>query len=150
MLFFVCFSKSTPVNKRLAPNLRRLETNWVEEIDFKSIEMLFEDEVLFSLTNFTLLAKITDLDVLLNVLSKLSSQCSYRFDVSWNVMDDEVSLLNTTDILWNIFEQFKRSTPIELELSSRGNHYLMRAMTLPRMDVSLFVDSYLDKNIVHR
>ena len=121
--------------------------NWTEEINLKSIEMLFEDEVLFSLTNFTLLAKITDLDVLHNVLSKLSSQCLYRFDVSWNVMDDEVSLSDRSDVLSNTFEQLKGPMAIELELSSKQDHYSMRAMTLPRMD-SLF-SVFRFENTVH-
>ena len=144
---FVYFSQYIPINKRLAPNLRRLKMNWIEEINLKSIEMLFEDDVLFSLTNFTLLAKITDLDVLHNVLSKLSSQCLYRFDVTWNAMDDEVSLSDTSDILSNTSEQLKGPVPIALELSSERDHYSMRAMTLPRMD-SLF-SVFLFQNAVH-
>ena len=143
----VYFSQNTPINKRLAPNLRRLKMNWTEEINLKSIEMLFEDDVLFSLTNFTLLAKITDLNVLHNVLSQLSSQCLYRFDVSWNVMDDEVPLSHRSDVLSNTFEQLKGPMAIELELSSKQDHYSMRAMTLPRMD-SLF-SVFRFENTVH-
>ena len=100
----VYFGQYIPINKRLAPNLRRLKMIWVEKIiNVKSIEMLFKCDVLFSLTNLTLLAQIRDLDVLHNILSKLSSQCSYRFDVTWYVVD-ELSLLDTSDILSNTFE----------------------------------------------
>jgi len=122
--------------------------NWAEEIDLKSIEMLFDDDVLFSLIQFTLLAKMTDLDVLHNVLSKLSNQCSYRFDVSWNLKEDEVSLSDTSNILSKTFEQIKGSIPVELELSSEGNHHSMRAMTLPRMDSSFSIFPF--KNTVCR
>ncbi len=146
---FVYFSQYTPINKRLAPKLRRLKMNWTEKVvNVKWIEMLFECEVLFSLTNFTLLAQISDLDVLHQVLSKLSSKCFYRFDVKWDVMD-QVSVSETSNILSNTFEQFKGPTPIELELFLRGDMYSIRAMTLPRMDPFLFVDLYLGENIVH-
>ena len=113
--------------------------NWVQEINLKSIEMLFDDDVLFSLIQFTLLANITDLDVLHNVLSKLSGQCSYRFDVRWNVMNDEEPLSDPNSILSKTFEQFKGPMTIDLELSLEGNHYSIRAMTLPRIDPSFSI-----------
>ncbi len=147
---FVYFSQYTPINKRLAPNLRRLKMNWVEKVvNVKSIEQLFECDVLFSLTNFTLLAQINDLNVLHNVLSKLSSQCFYRFDVKWNVIDEEVSLLDTSNVLSKTFEQLKGPMPIELELFLKRDNYSIRAMTLPRMDGFFCVDLYLRKYMVH-
>lgn len=91
--------------------------NWVEEINLKAIEMLFEDDVLFSLTNFILLAEITDLDVLHNILSKLSSQCSYRFDVNWKINKDEVSL-SDSNIVLNTCEQLETPMSIDVELYS--------------------------------
>ncbi len=145
----VYFSQYSPIDKRLAPNLRRLKLNCVNKIvDVKSIEMLFEDDVFFSLTNFTLLAEITDLDVLHKVLSKLSNQCVYRFDVLWAVKDD-VSLSDTSDILSNTFQQLKGPIPIELELTVKRDTYSVRAMTLPRMDVFFSVALHLGQNIVH-
>ena len=129
--------------------MRRLKIYWAEKVlHVKSIEMLFECDVLFALTNFTLLAEITDLNVLQNFLSKLSSQCLYRFDVTWYVMD-EVSLSDTSNILSNTLEQLKGPMTIELELSLKGDMYSIRAMTLPRMDVFLFTDMHLHENIVH-
>lgn len=146
---FIYFSRYSPINKRLAPNLRRLKLNWVEKVvNMKSIEMLFECDVLLSLTNFTLLGQISDLDVLQNVLPKLSSECLYRFDVTWYVTDD-VSLSDTSDILSNTFEQLKGPVPVELELTVKMDTYSIRAMTLPRMDVFFCVDLYLRENIVH-
>ena len=119
--------------------------NWVERaISVKSIERLFECDVLFSLTNFTLLGDITDLNVLHNVLSKLSSQCLYRFDLTWHIIG-VVSLLDTSNILSNTFEQLKGPVPIELEVSLEENTYSIRAMTLPRMDSYVDVDSYLSE-----
>ena len=131
-------------------NLRRLKTNWVKEINLKSIEMLFEDDVLFSLTNFTLLGQITDFDVVHNVLSKVSSQCSYRFDVTWDVMDDEVSLPDTSNILLKTFEQLKGPIPIELEFSSKRDYYSIRAMTLPRMDSFFSIFSFQNAYCIGR
>ena len=134
MFFFVYFRRNTPIDKRLAPNLRRLKMNWAKEINLKSIEMLFDDDVLFSLTQFTLLAKIEDVNVLHNVLSKLSSQCSYQFDVAWKILNDEVLLSDSRNVALNIFEQLKVPMSIDMEFFSKQDHYSTRAMTLPRMD----------------
>jgi hypothetical protein len=46
---------------------------------------LFDRDVLFSLTNFTLVGMVIELDVLRNLLSMLGQQCSYAFDVRWSV-----------------------------------------------------------------
>jgi len=155
---FIHFSRVTPINKRLAPNLRRLNINWIANvvtvepienvITVKSIEKLFEHDVLFSLTNFTLLAKIAGPYVLQNLLSMLSSQCLYSLDVNWFV-GTVVSLPETSAILSDTFQQFKGPVPIELELSLEENMYSIRAVTVPRMDRSLCVYSYLHKNTMH-
>ena len=117
-------------------------------INVESIDMLFESDVLFSLTNFTLLAQIDNLNVLHHVLSKLSSQCLYRFDIMWDVMDD-LFLSDASTILSNTFEQLKGPMPIELELSFKVEKYYIRAMTSPRMDVFCPVNWYICDNIVH-
>ena len=134
MLFFLYFSKHMPVNKRLAPNLRRLKMNWDGEINLKSIEMLFDDDVLFSLTNFSLFAKINSVYVLCNVLSKLSIQCSYQIDIRWNVLNDHMSLPETINVLSKAFERLKEPIPIELDLPSASENNMMRTVTLPRTD----------------
>ena len=123
-----------PINKRLAPNLRRLKMNWGGEINLKSIEMLFDDDVLFSLTNFRLLANINSVYVLCNVLSKLSIQCLYQIDVMWNVLNDHMSLPETINVLSNAFERLKEPIPIELDLPSANENNMMRTITLPRTD----------------
>ena len=145
---FAYFSRKASINRRLAPNLRRLKMNWINEINLESIEILFEDDVLFSLTQFILLADLTDLDVLHNVLSKLSSQCLYRFDVTSNVTNDEVSLSDPSNFVSNTFEKLKVPVSVELESSSKGNHYYIRAMTLPRVDS--FFSVYRFVALIHR
>jgi hypothetical protein len=112
------------------------------------IKKLFERDVLFSLTNFTLLAEIAGPDVLHNLLSMLSSQCLYSFDVNWFV-GTVVSPPETSKLLSNTFQQLKGPVPIELELYLKENKYSMRAVTVPRMDTTLCVYSYLHKNAVH-
>jgi hypothetical protein len=114
----------------------------------KSINKLFKPDVLFSLTNFILLAKIDDSHVLRNLVSMLSNQYLYSFDVKW-FGSNGVSVANTDKILSNIFQKLKGSVPIELELSLQENMHSVRAVTIARMDKSLSVDSYLDKNTVH-
>ena len=131
-----------PVNKRLAPNLRRLKMNWDGEINLKSIEMLFDDDVLFSLTNFSLLAKINSVYVLYNVLSKLSIQCLYQIDVRWNVLNDHMSLPDTVNYLSNAFERLKEPIPIELDLPSASENNMMRTITLPRTDSCFYLSEF--------
>ncbi|CAF2821266.1 unnamed protein product [Rotaria sp. Silwood2] len=142
-------NRITLINKRLAPNLRRLKIKWFGPvIDLESVNKLFERDVLFSLTSFTFLARIDGPHVLHNLLSMLSSQCLYSLDVKWFV-ETIISLSETGKILCNIFQQLKGSMPIELELSLEENMYSIRAVTLPKMDKSLYVYFYLHKNSVH-
>ncbi|CAF4472188.1 unnamed protein product [Rotaria sp. Silwood2] len=142
-------NRITLINKRLSPNLRRLKIKWFGPlIDLESVNKLFERDVLFSLTNFTFLARIDGPHVLHNLLSMLSSQCLYSFNVKW-FMETIISLSETGKILCNTFQQLKGSMPIELELSLEENMYSIRAVTLPKMDKSLYVYFYLHKNSVH-
>ena len=145
MLFFLYFSKHMPVNKRLAPNLRRLKMNWDGEINLKSIEMLFDDDVLFSLTNFSLFAKINSVYVLCNVLSKLSIQCSYQIDIRWNVLNDHMSLPETINVLSKAFERLKEPIPIELDLPSASENNMMRTVTLPRTDSCFYLSQFFSE-----
>jgi hypothetical protein len=148
------FSQVTPINKRLAPNLRRLKIEWFTSIiNLESVNKLFERDVLFSLTNFTLLATIADPYVLQNLLSMLSNQCLYSFGVNWFMTIAVLSSLEINKILSDIYQQLKGPVPIELELSLEENMYQtyrIRAVTVPRMDKCLCVYFYLHKNTVHR
>ncbi len=139
----------TLINKHRAPNLRQLKIKWFGPvIDLESVNKLFERDVLFSLTNFTFLAGIDGPHVLHNLLSMLSSQCLYSFDVKWFVRT-VISLSETSKILSDTFQQLKGSMPIELKLSLQENWCFIRAVTLPKMDKSLDVYFYLHKNTVH-
>ena len=114
----------------------------------ESINELFERDVLFSLMNFRLLARMSGLHVLHNLQLMLSSQCLYSFDVRWSVKA-VVSIVETSKILDDIFQQLKGPVPIELELSLEEEIYFIRALTVPRMNKCFCVYSYLRKNIVH-
>jgi hypothetical protein len=145
----IYFSRMTLINKHRAPNLRQLKIKWFGPvIDLESVNKLFERDVLFSLTNFTFLAGIDGPHVLHNLLSMLSSQCLYSFDVKWFVRT-VISLSETSKILSNTFQQLKGSMPIELKLSLGENMYSIKAVTLPKMNKSLYVYFYLHKNTVH-
>jgi hypothetical protein len=113
----------------------------------ESINELFERDVLYSLMNFRLLALVAGLHVLHHLQSMLSSQCLYSFDVKWTVQK-VVSISETSKILFDTFQQLKGPVPIELELFLEENLYFtIRALTVPRMNKSLCVYSYLHKNI---
>jgi hypothetical protein len=113
-----------------------------------SINELFELDVLFSLTKFSLSAEVDGSYVLQDLRSMLSSQCLYSFDVIWSV-GSVISLSDTSKILSDTFQQLKGRVPIELQVSLEENWYYVRAVTVPRMDKHLYVYTYLH-NTVHR
>ncbi|CAF4097305.1 unnamed protein product [Rotaria sordida] len=141
-------NRAIPINKHQASNLRRLKLNWNGRINtVDSINKLFERDVLFSLTNLKLWARMAGSHVLHHLLSMLSSQCLYSFDVKWFV-ESVVSLSDTSNILSDTFQQLKGPVSIELQLTLEENYYYVRAVTVPRMDKHICVYSYLD-NAVH-
>ncbi len=136
------------IDKRLVPNLRRLKIS-SKHVTFANglLDRLFDCDVLFSLTNFTLVGMVIGLNVLRNLLSMLGHQCSYAFDVRWSV-PTAISLSDTSDILLDMFRQLKGRVPIELSLELSENSYSIEASTTPRMNKSLDAYGYLKKNIV--
>ncbi|CAF4474938.1 unnamed protein product, partial [Rotaria sp. Silwood2] len=136
-----------PINRHLAPNLRYLNIKWNDCImNVKSINELFERDVLFSLTNFILVAHVNGPYVLHNLLSMLSSQCLYSFYVIWSVAIVMIPL-ETNKILSDTFEQLKGPVPIELKLSFEENMYSITAVTLPRMEKYFCIHSYLHNSV---
>ncbi|CAF4278475.1 unnamed protein product, partial [Rotaria sordida] len=99
------------IDKRLVPNLRRLkitlkyDTNAMDLLD-----QLFDHNVLFSLTKFTLEGMVTGP----NVVSK------------W-IVKTTISLSNTSSILLNTLQQLKERIPIELELCLYNDSYSIKA-----------------------
>lgn len=139
----------TSINKCIAPNLCRLRLIWFNTImNVDSINKLFEIDVLFSLTKFSLSAQLNDPNVLQDIRSKLSSQCLYSFDVMWHVKH-LVSLSESDTVFFNTFHQLKGSIPIKLEIYLLLYKYFIRASTIPLEDTELRVSSYLDKDTVH-
>jgi hypothetical protein len=148
VFLLIYFSRVSSIDKRLVPNLRRLKITSKYNIDaVELLDGLFDRDVLFSLTNFTLLGMVTGPYVVHNLLSMLSHQCSYTLFVRWHVKT-AISLSHTSVILLNTFRQLKGRIPIELELSLYDNSYSITALTVPRIDRSLCAYSYLDKNTV--
>lgn len=122
MILLIHFSRSTPINRRVAPNLRRLNIKWNGCImTVKSINELFERDVLFSLTNFVLVAQVDAPCALRNLLSMLSSQCLYSFNVNWFVRT-VMTPLERNKLLSDTFEQLKGPVPIELKLFFEKKH----------------------------
>jgi hypothetical protein len=149
-IFFllIYFSRVFSIDKRLLPNLRRLKIT--SKYNTHTIELpdrLFDRDVLFSLTNFTLVGMVTGPYVVRKLLSMLCHQCSYVLNVRWHVKT-AISLSDTSVVLLNTFRQLKGRVPIELELSLYDNSYSIRVLTVPTIDKSLCAYSYLNKNIV--
>jgi len=152
MTLLIQFRRVTSINKRLAPNLRRLTIECDGIITSKSFIDFFERDILFSLNKFTLFATIDSPHFLRSLLPMFSSQCLYSFAVVWFVKTT-VSLSETSKILSDTFQQLKASVPIELKLTIKNmsgieNMYSITARTIPSMKKYLDVDCYLDKKTV--
>jgi len=149
IILLIHFSRITSISKYLVPNLCRLKIAWFNTImNVDTINELFEVDVLFSLTKFTLWGRVDGANVLQHIRSKLSSQCLYSFDVEWHVKN-VVSLSESDKIFFNTFHQLKGSIPIQLQMYSLINKYFIRASTIPMVDTDLHVSSYLNINFVH-
>ncbi|CAF4896214.1 unnamed protein product [Rotaria socialis] len=117
-------------------------------IDKQLLDKLFDHDVLFSLTKFTLEETVTGPNVVSKLLSMLCHQCSYTYIVQWFVKTT-ISLSDTSSILLNALQQLKGRIPIELELFLYKDDYSIKAFTLPRKDKYLCAYTYFNKNIVH-
>ena len=117
-------------------------------MNVNSINELFGLDVLFSLKKFSLSGRVDGPYVLQYLLSMLSSQCLYSFDVEWHAKH-VVSLSETNEIFFNTFHQLKGSVPIKLKIYLILDKYFIRASTVPLQDTDLCVTSYLDKDTVH-
>jgi len=136
------------IDKRLLPNLRRLKiTSEYNTHDNVLLDRLFDRDVLFSLTNFTLVGMVTGSDVIRNLLSMLSQQCSYKLIVRWTVKTT-IPLLDRSVVLLDTCRQLKGRVPIELELSLYDGGYFIDAFTVPRINKFLDASAYLNENIV--
>ncbi|CAF4590445.1 unnamed protein product, partial [Rotaria sp. Silwood2] len=136
------------IDKRLVPNLRRLKiTLNYNSYATELLDQLFYHDVLYSLTNFTLVGMVNGPYIVCKLLSMLCHQCSYRLAVRW-IVKTTISFSNTSIILLNTLQQLKGRIPIELELCLYENSYSISVFTLPRIDKSLDAYSYLDKNTI--
>ncbi|CAF0738379.1 unnamed protein product [Adineta steineri] len=136
------------INKHLLPNLRRLKITLNNGIgDIEPLDQLFGHDVLFSLTNFTLLGVVSGSKVVRNLLSMLSHQCSYTLMVNWCV-ETMISLSDTSTILLNTFRQLQSRIPIELKLSLHHHSYSIAVLTIPQIKKTLYANEYIKENIV--
>ena len=110
-LLIINFSRISKINKNLVPNLRRLKItldNYIDNVE--PLDQLFDHNVLFSLTNFTLLGLVTGFKVVRNLLSMLCHYCSYKLMVTWHV-ETMIPLSDTNIILLDIFRQLQSRIP---------------------------------------
>ncbi|CAF1523782.1 unnamed protein product, partial [Adineta steineri] len=135
------------INKHLVPNLRRLKITLNNDIrDGESIDQLFDHDVLFSLTNFTLVGIVTGSKVVGNLLSMLSDQCSYTLMVNWRVRT-MISYSDTSIILLDTFRQLQSRIRIELKLSLYQQCYTIAVSTIPQAKTTLYANEYLGENV---
>jgi hypothetical protein len=145
LFFLIYFSRNLKISKDSVPNLRRLKIKWDNDIgDVEPLDQFFGHDVLFSLTNFTLLGSVNGPEVVHNLLSILCHQCSYILMVNWNV-ETIISLSDTSTILLDIFRQLQSRLPIELQLSVYQRGYSITVSTIPQVKRCLYTSEYLSK-----
>ncbi|CAF4300244.1 unnamed protein product [Rotaria sp. Silwood2] len=83
------------IDKRLVPNLRCLKITLKYDINaMELLDKLFDHDVLFSLTKFTLEGIVTGPNVVSKLLSMLCHQCSYTYIVQCQVPETLHILIN--------------------------------------------------------
>jgi hypothetical protein len=141
------FRCNSPIDVLLVPNLYRLKICWSGCTDGLELPtQLFTPDVFFQLTHFSLIAKSLSNLVVQELLSMLSSQCCYSFDLHeyrrTTPMDLEQSTVS--NIMVNTFRTLKSWKPMEILFDTCRNGYYLWAYTLPRKCRELSLRKYWD------
>jgi hypothetical protein len=131
------FSVGLPISRRMVSNLCRLSITCRDtSLTFEDLTGLFDLEVLCSLSHLALVGRVSSASVVQQLLSILSVQCSYSFDVYWY---DTPSLTRTeaSQLLVKTFRQLKSRQPIELTSDLCRNHCEIQLRTLPRRELRI-------------
>ncbi|UJR14510.1 hypothetical protein I4U23_001506 [Adineta vaga] len=137
------------INRQLVSNLRRLKItlkHYNSSVD--SVDQIFDRDVWFSLTKFTLLGPVAGPTSIRNLLSMLSSHCSYTLMVTWHVQN-MISLSDTSTILLDTFRQLQSRIPIEVQLSLNDHNYCIVVLTIPQIKSILYDNEFTSKNTVY-
>lgn len=152
MILFIDFRQASLIGKRLAPNLRHLFIYWDGLVTLKSLTEFFERDLLISLTKFEIHAAIDNPDFLHHLLLILSSQCLYSFDVTW-LVKSTVPLAASNQILLDTCELFKQWNSTKFEIQVINVDHIshttrIRAVTKPKLNKFLFIDSYFNQKMI--
>ena len=131
------FSDDLPINRRMVPHLSHLSIKWERTtVTMKDLTLLFDNEVLSSLSHFSLTGAMTTTNDLRQLLSILSTQCSTSFDIR---IYERISLVRSdvSRVLLETFRQVESRTPMELTLELRSDSYMIQAVTLPHRTLQL-------------
>ena len=128
----------------MLPNLSRLSIACQEAcLSFEDLIGLFDFAALSSLSQFSFVSQLANARVVQQLLSILSTQCSYSRIVHW---DDTVILKPEMagELLVKTFQQLKSRKPIELtlELFSDGHETWLR--TLPHRELHVDIQKEVE------
>lgn len=133
----------------MVPNLRSLQIKTDLCIDsLDQFDQLFDRDVLFSLKKFRLLGTVAGPEVVHHLISRLSEECLYSFNVRWDVAD-ELSQANTSTVLLNTIREMKGRIPMEVQFYLYRYRYTAEAYTVPRLNKSLTVQEYFNTRTIN-
>ena len=147
-LSFFLFSDDLPINRRVVSNLCRLSITCSDtSMTFADLTRLFDLEVLYSLSHFSLVGRVSSTSVVQQLLSILSVQCSYSFDVYW-YDTPRLTRSEASKILVNTCRQLKSRKPIELTLKLCSDMYKIQLRTLPRRELHIDIDRAAESELI--
>ena len=147
-MIYVLFNDDLPINRRMVPHLSHLSINWKNTVvTIEDLTLLFDTEVLSSLSHFSLTGKMATTNDLRQLLSILSTQCSTSFDIR---IYERISLVRSdaSRVLLETFRQVESRTPIELTSELRSDSYRIQAVTLPHRTLQLCIRHSVDSDRV--
>jgi hypothetical protein len=114
-----------PIDRSLVPNLRRLKISWnnygrlEHQASIVAPTQLSTRDVFFRLTLFSLVVEHLKNEVIHDLLSMLSTQCSYSLDILRRGETASMALGQsiTSTILLNTFRELKGWKPMEVTRS---------------------------------
>jgi hypothetical protein len=142
------FSVGLPISRRMVSNLCRLSITCRDtSLTFEDLTGLFDLEVLCSLSHLALVGRVSSASVVQQLLSILSVQCSYSFDVYWY---DTPNLTRTeaSQLLVKTFRQLRSRKPIELTLKLHSDMYKIQLRTLPRRELHINIDRAAESKLI--
>ena len=139
--------RSGPIEQSTVPHLRRLKIRWNNHSYLDEITLshqvpwdLFDRDVFFHLTHFSLMAAHFESHVVPHLLSMLSGQCSYSLDIRRGESAEPSIGVN---VVLHAIQQLKGRQPVQVEFNADSKPVNLHAFTVPSKRRELDLARYL-------